>query len=520
MTRRHPGMTSGARSLKATGASARHPLGGGLKASEREPGSSQPPHAATVAGVLRLQRRFGNAATTALLAGKISLPAGALVVQRQPKSPSNPVEVAGRALRDFEAWADDEKKRQNVVDKAAVVGLDPKQATSVQSAAAAVAGYIPTMRAAAARADPAVASLRTAVAHATKANALMKSRDEADHRLAGPERTKSRDALVQAIGQVAKIGPGIDAAGLTKDLRAVETHLVNDGSLPEVIKYLNRSIDALGKVRTEADARAVAAQRVDVLLRAFLTVNNPAFKAAPTDAEMAAVRPQLAGGLGEEFAAVFGSSVDYDFFVEFANSWGQQIDARSQMSKAVGRPAPVIPGRTDAQTFFDALKGKGNGEVFAAYESFASAFFVHRGIASVADLTRTVADLFSSKATITGRRGLVCTGFATMGAEALARAGATLDAFKVGIHASDDMVRNDELEEQGHAIAQMTRRGSQFCVSNQHILPVKDALEGKDAISWGNASNRLFVGRGTTMAAAVAQLLEKVAARKRALPKK
>ena len=80
------------------------------------------------------------------------------------------------------------------------------------------------------------------------------------------------------------------------------------------------------------------------------------------------------------------------------------------------------------------------------------------------------------------------------------------------------MVRDDKLEEQGHAIAQMTRNGTAFCVSNERILPVKDALEGKDAISWGNASNRLFVGRGTNMAAAVTQLLEKVAARKRALP--
>ena len=73
-----------------------------------------------------------------------------------------------------------------------------------------------------------------------------------------------------------------------------------------------------------------------------------------------------------------------------------------------------------------------------------------------------------------------------MGAEALGRAGATLDAFKVGIHASDDMVRDDKLEEQGHAIAQMTRGGTAFCVSNDRILPTQDALEGKGAISWGN----------------------------------
>ena len=107
--------------------------------------------------------------------------------------------------------------------------------------------------------------------------------------------------------------------------------------------------------------------------------------------------------------------------------------------------------------------------MFAAYQSFASAFFVHRGIASVADLHLKVPDLFGAKASITGRRGLVCTGFATMGAEVLARAGATLDGFSVGIHASDDMVRNDKLEEQGHAIARMTRGGTAFCVSNQLI---------------------------------------------------
>jgi hypothetical protein len=131
-----------------------------------------------------------------------------LVVQRQPKSPPNPVEVAGQALRDFEAWADDEMKRQNVIDQAAVVGLDPKQAASVQAAAKTLTGYIPTMRATAVKADPALASLRTTVTHAAKARSLMQSKDPADHRLAGPERNQSRDALVKAIGQISQITSG------------------------------------------------------------------------------------------------------------------------------------------------------------------------------------------------------------------------------------------------------------------------------------------------------------------------
>ena len=144
---------------------------------------------------------------------------------------------------------------------------------------------------------------------------------------------------------------------------------------------------------------------------------------------------------------------------------------------------------------------------------------MHRGIASVADLKLKVPDLFGAKASITGRRGLVCTGFATVGAEVLARAGATLDGFSVGIHASDEMVRNDKLEEQGHAIARMTR-GAPFCVSNQMIENTKNALVGKGAIQWGNQANPLFVGDGKTMDDAVDRMLEKVAARKEALARK
>jgi len=104
-----------------------------------------------------------------------------------------------------------------------------------------------------------------------------------------------------------------------------------------------------------------------------------------------------------------------------------------------------------------------------------------------------------------------------MGAEVLACAGATLDGFSVGIHASDDMLRDDRLEERGHANARMTRGGKALSVSNQVIAQVKNALVGRDAIKWGNQSNPLFVGDGRTMDAAVDKMLEKVAARKKVL---
>jgi hypothetical protein len=97
------------------------------------------------AGVLDLQRTLGNAAATALLTGQDPHPGTRDGVGCAAAAEPSPVDQAGRALQDFEAWAD-EKKRQNVTDKAAVVGLDPKQAASVPAAAGKIAGYIPTMR--------------------------------------------------------------------------------------------------------------------------------------------------------------------------------------------------------------------------------------------------------------------------------------------------------------------------------------------------------------------------------------
>jgi len=485
-----------------------------------ESGPAEPLHATHAADLLRLQRTFGNSATTALLTHRDPRPLKVLVVQRQPKAPPSGIDQAGLALRNFEAWADDEKKRQKVIDQAAVVGLDSKQAASVQAAAVKIAAFIPTMQGAAAKADPSIAALKTAVSLAKKAKPLVLSGGRADQLEGGHLTHQSREAVTRAIGLVAKIDTGIDVKGLTKNLKAIQSALQNSGSLTEVIKYLNTSISELQKVRTEAAKRATSAQRVEVLLRAFLALNNPAFKAVPTAREIADVKSLLAGGLGDEFGDVFGAAVDYQFFVDFANTWGAQIGAREEMAAATGRAAPVIPSRTDAQTYFAALAKKRNAEVFAAYQSFASAFFVHRGIASVADLHLKAPDLFGAKASITGRRGLVCTGFATMGAEALGRAGATLDGFSVGIHASDDMVLTDRLEEQGHAIARMTRGGAPFCVSNESIEKTKNALVGKGAIQWGNQADPLFVGNGGTMDVAVDKMLEKVAARKKILERR
>ena len=491
-------------------------------AHERGSDPDEPYHAMRQAGVLALQRTAGNAATVALLDQPHRYAGTGLVVQRKtPKPPPDPTKVAGGELRDVEAWAETEKKRQNVRDTAAVVGLDPNRAASVRDAAAKLAAAVPGIKASAANVDPTIAALNSAKTLANKARSLtVGQHDQLDLLEAQHARNESADAVAKAIGLAAKLAPDIDVTALTKDLQSIQRSLTGGGSLSDATKGLGASVSQLQQVKDAAIKRADSAVKVSIVLRGFLAVNDPAFRDAPTAAEIAVVRTGLAGGIGDEIGDVFGSSVDYMFFADFANAWGQQLDARASMSAATGKAAPTVPDRSDAQEYFTALAKKGNSEVFDAYQGFASAFFVHRGIAGEADLRRTVDDLFTARSSITGRRGLVCTGYAVMGAEVLGKAGAKLSGFSVGVHVDDEMVLAGRFDEQGHAIARMTRAGTAFSISNDVIVPTANALVGKGAVTWGDTSKLLIVGDGKSMDAAVDDLMAKIAARRRVLERR
>jgi hypothetical protein len=436
-------------------------------------------------------------------------------VQRDVKKPPpDGAEQAAALLKGVDPWAASEKQRQGVVENAAVVGLDPKQAASIKNAAAKLAAYIPTIRKAVQQLDPALDSLQQAAKLAAQAKTSYQSSDPISKMEAVPFVTQGRELVVKAGKQVQQITGGIDTAIVQQNLTVIASAMTHPSSMTVVIKNLNTTMTEARKVQDAAKSKADSAQRIEILLRSFLALNDPGMKGAPSAAEINSVKGMLAGGLGDEFVAVLGTAVDYELLSEFANTLGHQIEAREMMTKATGKPAPAIPGQGDAYEFFTALAKKDNDEVFAAYESFANAFFYHRQIASVGELSLTANDLFAPKASITGKRGMVCTGYATVGAEMLSRAGATVNGFSVGIHASDDMVRNDQLEESGHAVAQLSRKGKSVCVSNERILPTKNALVGSGAIQWGNPKNPLFVGVGATMAAAVKDMMKKVQKRK------
>ena len=128
-----------------------------------------PLHPAAVLGFLR---SHGNAATTTLRAGRARMPtgitgtgwiAGAPTIQRQVKKPPpDGAQQAAALLKGVDPWAATEKKRQGVVDNAAVVGLDPKQAASIKNASAKLAAYIPAVKKAAQQLDPPLVSLKQA----------------------------------------------------------------------------------------------------------------------------------------------------------------------------------------------------------------------------------------------------------------------------------------------------------------------------------------------------------------------
>ena len=186
--------------------------------------------------------------------------------------------------------------------------------------------------------------------------------------------------------------------------------------------------------------------------------------------------------------------------------------------QAAGAPAKSpVPDQADADAFFKSLSSRPNDEVFAAYEAYASAYFYHRGVANVHDLDVTEAEVFAQRPSITGTRGLVCTGFAVMGARLLTLAGGKLDAFIVGLRASDETLRSPGVLDDGHALARITRNGSTRFVSNQLIVATENAGIGPTAVAWTRPESRLFRGSGLTLKAAVQNAIAGIVQRRAGL---
>jgi hypothetical protein len=160
------------------------------------------------------------------------------------------------------------------------------------------------------------------------------------------------------------------------------------------------------------------------------------------------------------------------------------------------------------------LKDRPNAEVIKAYQDFAQAFFFHRIVNSLDDMRLNDAtDIFARPTAITGTRPLVCSGYAILGASLISQAGGKVEKFISGVKATNHDILNDSFTT-GHALAQISRKGQRFFVSNDLIVSTK-----KEGLSLLDDPGAMFTGEGPTNLDSLHNLADKLAARKTALQK-
>lgn len=455
--------------------------------------------------VLQLQRDHGNQATS-------------LMLQRDtPKVAPSPVKEAGALLAGVETWAEEQRDKQKVISTAAVVGLDPKQLASVQQATAKLTALIAPMQASATALDTPFATFKKAMKLAEDAKKASKGPDTADRLEAQHILTESRTTVADAKAQLLKITGGIDVDKIVKDVTTVETWMNNVGNVTDVIKQLNEFLKAIHILQADVRTRADALGRITFLLNGFLEINQPKFSGALSSKDIEGLKRKLHGGITDAFTAVFGSAAEYALFDKFADLLATQLGVREEMTKAGAPATSPVPSPADAKAYFTALAKSPSDAVFGAYHRYAIAYFYHHEIATVADLTAVVPDLMSQAPSITGTRSLVCTGYATVGAQLMSWAGGRTDGYIVGIKASDEMLQGGAPIDDAHALAQVTVRGKTAFISNYEIAHNEEEGIGKEAVDWHHKNNPIFLGRGKTMQVAVAGSLAAMAARRKKL---
>jgi hypothetical protein len=468
------------------------------------------PVASHAAAVLDLQRACGNRAV-----------AGLLAVQRDASRPKE-LDAAGKRLSDVEGWAKDQQRSQKVRGVSDVVGLDLSQKANVVEAIKALNAALPALRKAASPFAPGLAALREALDKAKATEAALKAAagDELEKIKAGQILKEGQAAMGRAVTALQSV-KGVKAP-TKRNLQILYDNMSDTRGIHDIVNQVSQVIQDVEKLDTDQGVKPETVERVLFLLRSFVAVNDPASAGAPNAAEAAKLKGQL-GSAQSDFAEVFGSDAQLGLFVDYAEQLALQIDVRESMAKA-STPVKQVPGEADARAYFTNLQKQPNAAVFDAYTSFMAGFFAHKGVASVGDLTATNAALMSVPASITGTRPLVCTGYATLGAELLRLAGATKGEIILGIRASDAQLVSGDDVDAGHAIARFTRNGENRYVSNHFIVGSEEEGIGPGAVAWTNKDNPLIRAKGATMADAVTAMLKamseaKAAARARAAKK-
>jgi len=429
----------------------------------------------------------------------------------------------GELLQQVNTWAKEEQRKQTRVMVGGVIGMDPAQLQNASRVANGLRGLAPMFNA---------SGLNTVKSNLQDAdNSAKSARKYADREEIEFQNVKTTflnkadDNLNDAVASLEGLSDNVDGYEFWVAIEEARSTLaqLKQGKIDEYegfktfgnqLKTIRENIvSTINKYNQYPDALA----RISFLLDNFVSLNTPGFAGGPTAAEIKKMKGTLDGNISSDFQLVFGGGVflysPYELFVEYATVLEKQLAFREKMEKAGISSKTPIPSQGDVEGFFKSLKSKSNDEVFNAYTEYARAYFYHSIVASISDMkVKDVSQLFARDLSITGLRPLVCSGYALLGEHMLALAGARLTKFTSAVRATDDDVLNNTISA-GHAIAQMSRNGKQFFVSNYLIVFSENEAIGPDAVAWEKAKAPLFKASGSSNSEALAAL-EKVLQKK------
>jgi hypothetical protein len=422
------------------------------------------------------------------------------------------IERTREATTETGSWARHEARRSGVPSMTGIVGLPAVQRANISEAIAGLQAALPEAETIERLSGAGQSQLERAIGHLS----------EARRRASGEYGSlQSRASLGEAQFAVDEARDALRELADHYDVDELQNRVV---SLREAISRLRESIGRETDVDTEAirdlrdQARQIgrdlrgaqremqglpaSVQRVLFVLRYFQALNQPGFAGAPGADEVTAHRGHLAD-INEDMRRVFGSSLmgaDAEFISAVAARIDRQLQVRAAMEQELGRETAPVPPRDDVEAYFRGLAAEPNEAVIRAYESFAEAYFEHQGVSSRQDLNvANLEALFARPLSITGTRGLVCTGYAILGARLFELAGANIHSYIIGVRASDQqLVSGNDLDD-AHALARVTRNGQTLFVSNDTIVFSQADGLGPDAVAWSNRANPIYTAAGATI---------------------
>ena len=431
------------------------------------------------------------------------------------------IQDAGKLLGQISEWADKEKDKQKLPEGIGVVGLAPNQLDNAVKALAILKKN---------RSQYDIKGLAPVVINLQDCNKQVKSvkkfidRDEQEFKLelkAGL--IKAAEPLDAAESNLEKVRDYVDGYPLYVEIEKSKEMLekVKEGKVDqdtgiEALVEQNKSIIVkIHQIEAQFAHQPEAIDRIAFVVQYFIAINKKDHAGQPSVEEMKKFSTQLAGSLAMDMNLVFGdgTAANAKLFVTFGEMLSNQLAIRLSMIKA-GLPDAMVPSQKDIGEYFKSLSKKSNGEVRAAYQTYAQGFFYHRIVTNIDDMNLSnVSEIFAREASITAARPLVCSGYAILGAFLISKAGGKVVSFTSAVRATDDDILSDTISD-GHAITHMVRAGKHFFVSNDLIVDREEDAIGPGAVAWHEPNAPLHKASGATNGAGLSAL-KKVIIRKK-----